>query len=268
MGTCDTEVVVMPSNVRVFLMIKNLIIGLVLISFALGCAGTDSGGYSDASDACNSYRGTLVATEEKFQERTQQWAAIGAGVAGILGATAGALIGGDVRSAAIGGAAGALAGGGAGYLAGLRKETTDRDELLGSINNDAASDSQYVVQVSNAVQGLNECRLNEIATTRQQYEAGTISAEQARTQASAIQSRVDGDNELINKILGQVGDRLKVYADARSEVYDDLSGGAADDPLPSTGIKNLTAEHDKLQEEQQVAEIRTKHELEALKALI
>jgi outer membrane lipoprotein SlyB len=258
----------MSSILSVNPMIKKPIVGLVLISFASGCAGTDLEGYRDTSDACNSFRGTLAATEERFQERTQEWAAIGAVAAGLLGATAGALIGGNFQSAAIGGAAGALAGGGAGYLAGIRKETSDRDELLRSINNDAASDSQYVVQVRNAVQGLNECRLKEIATTRQQFEAGTISGEQARTQATAIQSRADEDNKLINTILGQVGNRLKVYADARSEVYDDLSGEVADDPLPSTEIENLTSEHEKLQEEQQVAEIRTKHELEALEALI
>lgn len=212
--------------------VRSALVILVCTTALTGCqtaSGPRLTSYRDASDPCVSYREPLIATEVDLQT----WTLVGAVGGAAAGAGLGALLsGGDVKGIVGGALAGGLAGGTAGYLGARRQQTTNQEELIRGIENDAASDSRLVAQVTSAVAGLGECRRLEIATVREQVEEGSISSDLARAKADAVQARIDDDNELISAVLGRVDERLGVYADAKSEVLGET--GAA--PAPAVEL--------------------------------
>lgn len=169
--------------------------------------------YVERDDPCRSYRATIAEVQTDFRD----WAIGGAAIGAITGGILGGLLG-DTEGALIGAAAGGALGGTGGYLAARQRQAQTDAELQAAIEGDAATDSHRVREIKAAVNGLSDCRRDQIAKLRTDYRAGRFTREETRARAAAIEAAMDRDDELISEALGRAGERLKTYADARAEI--------------------------------------------------
>jgi hypothetical protein len=179
-----------------------------------GCAqGGLTQQYGDTSDRCYTERKPLLDTEGNYAQPMITGAVIG----GALGGAAGGLAGRSWESALIGLGTGIVAGAGVGYLSERQRMAHSQQELLASIDADARRDVQGIRTSTSAIANLTRCRNAEIAVVNQRYAAKATTAQQARAEYQQIDQRMKGDDELINKVLGQAGDRARTYVQARAK---------------------------------------------------
>jgi hypothetical protein len=156
----------------------------------------------------------MMETESRFSESM-----VAGSVGGALGGAAlGAIAsGGSGRGAAIGAGLGALAGALGGYLYAKQQQAQTQQELLASIDADAARDSQQLAMTNSALGRLVACRQNEINQVAAQYRSKAITAAQAKAAYETIGAQMAEDGALINDVLGKSNDRAATYVSARTQ---------------------------------------------------
>jgi hypothetical protein len=122
--------------------------------------------------------------------------------------------GGSARGALIVGAATGTLGG---YLSAKQQQAQTRQELLASIDADAARDNQQFAPASAALGQLVACRQNEINQVAAQYRSKAITAAQAKADYQAIAAQMAEDGALINEVLGTSNERAATYVSARTQ---------------------------------------------------
>jgi uncharacterized protein YraI len=194
----------------------SVMLGIAGAMVLTGCAPTQPSqtAYETVGDECSVFRKPLMETSEDLSKWQFQGALAGAAT----GALIGGLVGGDMKSALLGGLGGALVGGTLGYLEGRRKEAASKEELLRAIDGDAGADSARLRQFTAAIDRLGACRQRQLNAVKLQYVEGEIPAGQAYGRMSEIRAAIDGDNQLIEEVMGRTDERYGVYVDAKAEV--------------------------------------------------
>ena len=195
--------------------------GVLVLMGALALSGcdesialTDAG--NDPSDACNGFRQTIVAARQTDINQQAQNAAAGA----LVGALIGAAVNADGsaedrrRGAILGALGGGLVGFSATYYQQQAQRAADSNQLLRSVNADAAAERGLVTRTGRAAAGLRQCRINQLNTLERQIRAGSVSPSQGRAQLNAIKTKVAGDNQLISASFNGIGQRVNAYVDA------------------------------------------------------
>ncbi|MEZ5594106.1 MAG: hypothetical protein R3F53_26775 [Gammaproteobacteria bacterium] len=118
------------------------------------------------------------------------------------------------------------------------------------VSSDAGNDSKRLDNVRNKISRLESCRKQQINNITRDYKRKRITAVQARQDARQVQSWVRRDNQLIEKIVGQSGERVNVYVEADQYVAKKRSA------KKSTNVAKANRSHKKVkQEQQQVAKL-------------
>ena len=124
----------------------------------------------DAADPCQPIRSRLIGTQDHFS------ANIGGGIA--IGVITGIITGlqqSDDKSKALKRAIiGGLAGAAAGYLKGKLEQAESREELRDAINSDVQRDTHKVTEMGSILRNLNECRQNQVAAVRRDFDDGSV----------------------------------------------------------------------------------------------
>ena len=167
--------------------------------------------YLDAADVCASQREPLVRSKDDYTKVI--WGAA-------LGALSGAIIGGAAKGgkgAAAGALIGGAAGAAAGYLATLQQNAKNQQELQAAINSDVRDANGEVGKLRTAMRELTSCRQREMQTLERDIRAGRSKGDDARARLGAIRSRIAGDRDLVDDLLGNVADRNDVYVEALAQ---------------------------------------------------
>lgn len=213
-----------------FLLSGSALIGLVLA----GCAGGGGGGfgndlagkYGDTADACYSARKPLIDAGDAFARSMITGAAVAGAAADRNDPKQGALVS-------------AAAGTFGGYLAAKQQQANNPQELLASIDADAARDNRQFVTGSNAIATLTHCRQEGVAKVMRAYHEHKLSAADAKAQLVTIRGAIHDDNALIADVLGEAADRSTTYVKARARAGG--FGEASSRPAPSPGQYVVTA---------------------------
>ncbi len=182
----------------------------IAILFLQGCTGTMMRySYGDQSDACFSFRDTLISTQEAFDTQIRDWTIIGA---------MGGLVAGVVTVMATGNRnpllllAPALVGAVGGYLVAVNRQGVEQEQLVAAVNADAATDRTTLNRAAEATRGLTDCRVEQMIAIRQGIEAGTMSTEEGRERLALIRKSIEGDREIVTTLLGRFGDKVDIFA--------------------------------------------------------
>ena len=169
--------------------------------------------YVDLSDPCQPMRSLLIGTQDHFSRNIAGGVAIGV----ITGVVAG-LASGDRkkawRNALIGGVAGAAGG----YLKAKAEQARNREDLRRAINSDVQRDTRRVTEMEKILGSLKECRHGQVAAIKRGFDDGSVNAEQTRASLQIVRASVEGDNKLIEEILGGVAERKGVYVESIATV--------------------------------------------------
>ena len=195
--------------------VSAVVIGaMVTVQGCAGGPGSLRARYADASDVCYAQRQPLIETESRFSESML--------VGGAGGAVAGAAIGGaashSAEGALIGAAIGAAAGLLGGYLYAKERQARDRQQLLASIEADAARDNRQIARSNSALDRLVQCRQGQIDLVAAQYQGKQLTAPQARSAYERIAAQMAVDDSLIGDVLGKSRERAQTYVSARAKV--------------------------------------------------
>ena len=227
----------------------------------------------DAADPCQSIRTRLVATQDHFS------ANIGGGIAiGIITGLVTGLQSGDrdkvMKHAIIGGLAGAAAG----YLKGKLERAQSRAELRDAINSDVQRDTQKVTEMGSILRNLNECRQSQVAVVKQNFDDGSVTPKQTKAVLQTVRASVQGDNALIQEILGEVTERKGVYVASISHVEDKAeeviladagasSSETAADPNAVTDVRELDRASQEVRDEYEMASADLFQQIEEMEEL-
>lgn len=113
---------------------------------------------------------------------------------------------------------GGLAGAAAGYLKGKLEQARSREELRNAINSDVRHDTRKVTEMGAILRNLNNCRQTQVLTVKQAFDDGSVTAQETKVALQAVRASVQGDNKLIEEILGGVTERKGVYVTSISKV--------------------------------------------------
>ncbi len=215
--------------------------------------------YVDAADSCRPMRSRLIETQDHF----------GANIAGgiAIGAVTGLITGlmSDDRDKALKHALiGGLTGAAAGYLKGKMEQAQSREELRNAINADVQRDTRKITEMGSILRNLNECRRNQVAAIKRNFNDGSVTAQESRAALQAVRASVQGDNDLIGEILGEVTERKGVYVASIGQVENKAEAAILADAAKSTSetpadpaavadVRELDRASREVQEEYQLA---------------
>ena len=227
----------------------------------------------DVADPCRPMRSRLVGTQDHFS------ANIGGGIAiGLITGIVTGLQSGDrdkvLKHAIIGGLTGAAAG----YLKGKLEQAQSREELRNAINADVQRDTQRVTEMGSILRNLNECRRNQVVAVKRDFDDGSVTAQETKAALQAVRASVQGDNALIEEILGGVTERKGVYVasigqvenKAEEAILADAAGSASEtaaEPEAVADVRELDRTSREVQEEYQVASADLFRQLDELEEL-
>lgn len=227
--------------------------------------------YVDAADPCRPMRSRLIGTQDHFS------ANIGGGIAiGVIAGLVTGLQSGDRDKALKHAIIGGLSGAAAGYLKGKLEQARSREELRGAINSDVRRDTQKVTEMGSILRNLNECRRNQVAAVKRDFDDGGVTAQETKAILQAVRTSVHGDNALIEEILGEVTERKGVYVASIGQVENraeeailaDAAGSTSEtDPEAVADVRELDRTSREVQEEYQVASADLFRQLEELEEL-
>ena len=227
----------------------------------------------DATDPCQPIRSRLVGTQDHFS------ANIGGGIA--IGVITGILTGLQSRDrkkvlqhAVIGGLTGAAAG----YLKGKLEQAQSRAELRDAINSDVQRDTQKVTEMGSILRNLNECRQSQVAGVKQNFDDGSVTPTQTKAALQAVRDSIQGDNVLIQEILGEVTERKGVYVASIGQVENKAeeviladagssSSATAADPDAVTDVRELDRASREVRDEYEMASADLFREIEEMEEL-
>lgn len=201
-----------PPTHRAFRRTSSLLSGSALLGLVLwGCAGGGGGDfgnnlagkYGDTADACYYARKPLIDTGDVFARSI---------ITGPAVAGAGADRSDPGQGALVSAATGTFGG----YLAAKQEQANNRQELLASIDADAARDNRQFVTSADAIATLTHCRQERVAEVMRAYHEHKLSAAGAKAQLVAIRGAIHDDNALIANVLGEAADRSTTYVKARA----------------------------------------------------
>lgn len=174
-----------------------------------GCMGTVGIILDDKADACYEHRYVLHTTQQAFDTETQKWVIGGMASAMVAAATAMILTGGsDWRAFVAAAAAGAVGG----YIVAVHRHGMTQDDLARVVNADAAKGRAQLTSAAAAMRALADCRTREITALRRETEAGRMSEAAGRDGIAAIRSKIDADQRLVDRLLGDAAKQVDVFA--------------------------------------------------------
>lgn len=100
------------------------------------------------------------------------------------------------------------------YLMQLGQQASDRQQILGRIDSDAAADSAKLSDLRQEIAGLQACRSRQVNDIESRYKRRQITAEQARVEYQQAQSLIDRDNRFIEQLVSRSGERVNTYVEA------------------------------------------------------
>lgn len=173
------------------------------------CMGTLGIMMDDKEDACYPHRYTLHTTQQAFDLETQKWVIGGAAGAMVAASMAMLLTGGtDWRAFVAAAAAGAVGG----YIVAVHRHGMTQQELAQVVNEDAANGRAQLTAAAAAMQALADCRTQQIAALRRDVDAGRLTAAAGRDEIAVIRGRIDADQRLVDRLLGDAARQVDVFA--------------------------------------------------------
>lgn len=258
---------------------KGLFTFVIAVCMTLaGCQATQTRSsmearHFDAADPCQPIKTQLIATQDHFSANIGRGIAIGA-IAGLITV----LQSGDrkkiLKHAIIGGLTGAAAG----YLKGKLEQAQSRAELREAINTDVQRDTQKVTEMGSVLRNLNQCRQSQVAAVKRDFDDGSVTAQQTKAVLQAVRASVQGDNVLIEEILGEVTARKGVYVASISQVENNaeaviLADAAASnsetaaDPKAVTDVRELDRASREVRDEYEMASADLFRQIEEMEEL-
>jgi len=145
-----------------------------------------------------------------------------------------------------------------GYLGAVGEQNNgDYHAIFQQVSLDAGNDSSRLANVRTKVVRLESCRREQIGTVSRNYERQRISAAQARQEARQVQNWTRRDNQVIEKIVGESGERVDVYVEADQYVAQKRSVAKKRSPArkkkarkPSNNVAKAQKNHKKAKKEQ------------------
>ena len=211
-------------------------------------------------------RSRLIGAQDHFS------ANIGGGIAiGVITGLITGLQSGDRDKVLTHAIIGGLTGAAAGYLKGKLEQAQSREELRDAINSDVQRDTQKVTEMGSILQNLNECRRNQVAAVKRDFDDGGVTAQETKAALQAVRASVHGDNNLIEEILGEVTERKGVYVASIGQVEnraeEAILAGEAADPEAVADVRELDRTSREVLDEHQVASADLFREIEELEEL-
>ena len=174
-----------------------------------GCMGTIGIILDDKTDACYPHRYVLHTTQQAFDTETQAWVIGGAASTMVAAAMAMILTGGTDWRAFV---AAAVAGAVGGYIVSVHRQGMTQEELARVINADAAEGRAQLTTAAQAMRALADCRTDQIAALRRDIDAGRLSKPAGREGIAAIRAKIDADQRLVDRLLGDAARQVDVFA--------------------------------------------------------
>lgn len=189
---------------------------MIFSIFLTGCASMQAPEVTiDPNDPCESYRQPLRQAEGEQKNALAQavFTAILSGVAtfAICRAAGGknkeciAPAGGVTVLGTLVGVQGVEAG----------KQATQAD-LLRGIDKGSAAFNRRLGTLGSAAHGLHQCRQQQIYSVKSRYKKGRIDRQTAKNELAGIESKLSGDQQLINALLDQNHQLVDSQLDARA----------------------------------------------------
>lgn len=189
----------------------------VLLMLVSGCAGRPVIDVPvDYNDACEQYRTPLRVAEQEQRDFMSKVMA----TAMLTGIGSGFLC-----SEAAKGSTGACVGTGiavatttlvGGYLMAKQKQSQNQAQLMSAIDNDSSIFGQQLGGLGLAAQGLNQCRQRQIKAVTDGYQAHKISKESAKAELKKIETKITGDQQLINAFMDEMHKRTDMQIEAHA----------------------------------------------------
>ena len=173
---------------------------------------------------------------------------------------------------------GGLAGAAAGYLKAKSEQAQSHEELREAINSDVRSDTQTVTEMGAILRSLNECRQTQVAAVKRDFDDGSVTAQKTRDALQAVRASIEGDNALLEEILGEVNERKGVYVATISAVEEmaeevilaDAAGSTSETAADSEAVadvRELDRTSREVRDEYQVASADLFREIEEMEEL-
>ena len=227
----------------------------------------------DAADPCQPIKTQLIGSQDHFSANIVDGAVIG-----VLMGIATAYLSGDRDKVWERAMIGGLTGASVGYLKGKFKQAQSRAELREAINSDVQRDTQKVTEMGSALRNLNECRQSQVAAVKRDFDDGSVAAQQTKAVLQAVRASVQGDNVLIEEILGEVTERKGVYVASISQVENNaeaviLADAAASnsetapDPKAVTDVRELDRASREVRDEYEMASADLFRQIEEMEEL-
>lgn len=202
--------------------------------------------YRDANDPCGGYRETLITADEDADNTFAVGTAVSAGV-GLAAGIACALLTGNTSMCAGIGAGTALIGTGISYWQSQREKASNRAELQAAIDGEARATAEKVTPIAGAVNGLNQCRMNQIAQLQQRVAARQIDRSAATGDLATIDASIATDQKLIDHLLGKIDNRATQLAQDKAKALGVSFAGYEEQlptpkPAPSTAPRSTAPE--------------------------
>lgn len=194
--------------------------GVMLISVSLVLPGCETLPANEVGDTCASLRDPMRQVVERYNERLVQGAVAGGLGGALIGGLAAAALGGDIGAGiAIGATTGIISGTVNAYYQNKLDQQLQGAALQRSISQDISQSQTELRTIGSALTRLNACRLRQIDDIRQRIEDGE-SGETTRQALADVRRRSAQDQELIQKVVGDVAAGSALYADAYAQSRD------------------------------------------------
>ena len=230
--------------------------------------------YIDAADPCRPVRSQLIQSQSQLSANLWKWALAGAVVTIVEGVLKGRDREDILKRAIIGGLTGAAAG----YLKGKLEQAESREELRDAINSDVQHETHKVTEMGTILHNLNECRRNQVVTARRDFDDGSVTAQATKAVLQTVRASVQGDNMLIEEILGEVTKRKGVYVagigrvenKAEEVILADAAASTSEtaaDPEAVADVRELDRASRQVRDEYELASADLFREIEELEEL-
>lgn len=193
---------------------------MIVSIFLTGCASMQAPEVAiDPNDPCERYRQPLRQAEEEQRNALAQavFTAILGGIVTFLACRAA----GGKNKQCIAPAGGVTV---IGTLIGVQgveagKQATQAD-LLRGIDKSSAAFNRRLGNLGSAAHGLHQCRQQQIYSVKSRYQKGRIDRQTAKGELAGIETKLSGDQQLINALLDQNHQLVYSQLDAKATAMD------------------------------------------------